>query len=225
MPRSKRQRIVSLSKTGKHVIGREGKHGLIEEIRECVDKYDSIYVFSYQDMRNAKLKELRVEWRDSRFFLGRNKLLQVALGKDAATEHAENLNLVAKRLSGDVGLLFTNREHTQVKEFFESYSASDFARSGARAIETVTLNAGALTQFVASQNDQLQALGMPVQLSKGVIELMGDFTVCEMNEILTPEKAKILELLGYKHAQFKLNLLAHWSKNKGFETLSYVGMK
>ena len=44
MPKSKREQKITLSRTGKK--GRDRKQAIIEEVRECVDKYKSLYVFT-----------------------------------------------------------------------------------------------------------------------------------------------------------------------------------
>lgn len=56
---------VSLTNTAKK--GLQFKQQLVEEVRKCVDNYDRIFVFSVENMRNGKLKELRDDWKkDSR---------------------------------------------------------------------------------------------------------------------------------------------------------------
>lgn len=45
-------------------------------------------------MRNAKLKDLRHEWKDSRFFFGKNKVMAIALGRTKSDEIEDQLNLV-----------------------------------------------------------------------------------------------------------------------------------
>jgi len=45
------------------------KQQLVDEIRRCVEDYNRIFLFSVQNMRNAKLKDLRTEWRHSRYVL------------------------------------------------------------------------------------------------------------------------------------------------------------
>ena len=64
MPKSKRSRVVSLTRTSKK--GSESKDALIESIRECADQYAFAYVFSVNNMRNSKLKDVRTAWKDSR---------------------------------------------------------------------------------------------------------------------------------------------------------------
>lgn len=56
---------VSLTKTKKK--GLMVKQQLVDEIRRCVEDYNRIFLFSVQNMRNAKLKDLRTEWRHSRY--------------------------------------------------------------------------------------------------------------------------------------------------------------
>ncbi|CAI6012296.1 unnamed protein product, partial [Closterium sp. NIES-65] len=65
--------------------GREQKESLVEAVRAAVEEYSDVYVFEFDNMRNTKLKELRDELKGvCRFFLGANKVLQVALGRDKA---------------------------------------------------------------------------------------------------------------------------------------------
>ncbi len=80
MPKSKRDRKVALSKVTKKV-GLNFKQDLIDKIRQAVDQYDRLFVFTVDNMRNNKLKALRDHWRESsKFFLGKNRVMSVALG-------------------------------------------------------------------------------------------------------------------------------------------------
>lgn len=101
MPRSRREQKVSLTKTSKK--GRELKQGIVSEVRKCVDDYSSVYVFSFLNMRSKLLKEVRMDFRkDSRFFMGKNKVMVLALGKSEADEYQDSLREVSKMLRGQV---------------------------------------------------------------------------------------------------------------------------
>lgn len=70
---------------------------IINAIRDAAEKFNSVYVFSFENMRNKKLKEFRDELKaTSRFFLGSNKVMQVALGRSASDEIKPNLYKVSK---------------------------------------------------------------------------------------------------------------------------------
>lgn len=215
MGHSRRERLVALTKTRKHVIGKEKKQDILEDIRSKVDAYEHIYVFSTENMRNAKLKNLRVEWKDSRFFFGRKRIAQVALGRRPEEEYADGLRKVSEKLSGNVGLLFTNRDHEDVVQFFQEYSEPDFARSGFVATGEVKLAEGVLEGFEPSQESNLRLLGLPVGVRRGKVVVLNDFTVCESGDVLTPERAKLLELLGMQMAQFRVLLQGHYCKSDG----------
>lgn len=45
-------------------------------------------------------------------------------------------------LRNNVGLLFTNREPAEVKQWFAEYKQPEYARSGNKAGKTVTINEG-----------------------------------------------------------------------------------
>lgn len=55
---------MSLTKTASR--GREHKAGVMGKLRECMDEFNSLYVFSFEHMRSAKFKDVRIDWRDSR---------------------------------------------------------------------------------------------------------------------------------------------------------------
>ena len=138
MPKSKRERKVTLSKTAKK--GRDRKGAIMEEVRGCVDSYTNLFVFSSQNMRNTALKDVRAQLRTSRIFYGRNKLMAAALGRGASEEYRDGLSQVAQSLlGGDTGLIFTNETHESVRRCLKSAQVPEYARSGFEATRDVTL--------------------------------------------------------------------------------------
>nr|XP_034976897.1 mRNA turnover protein 4 homolog [Zootoca vivipara] len=219
MPKSKRDKKVSLTKTAKK--GLEVKQSLIEELRKCVDTYKYLFIFSIANMRNNKLKDIRNAWKHSRIFFGKNKVMMVALGRSPADEYKDNLHQVSKHLRGEVGLLFTNRTKEEVAEWFSQFKENDFARAGNKATFTVNLDMGPLEQFPHSMEPQLRQLGLPTALKKGVVTLISDYEVCKEGSILTPEQARILKLFGYTMAEFKVMIRSVWHAETGdFEQLA-----
>lgn len=221
MGRSRREKVVALTKTRKRMQGRNSKEAVVQEVRDLIDKYERIYVFSALSMRNVLMKSLREKWYDSTFYFGRKRLVQIAMGNTVQEEYKEGLHKIAEHVQGSVALLFTNRDHPSVVKFFNEYSVSDFARSGFQATEGFEVKKGALDQFDPSQVQNLRLTGLPVDLKKGVVRLEEDFTVCEAGETLTPEKAKILEFMGVRMAKACIKLLSCYEKKTGqYEELS-----
>lgn len=221
MGRSRRERVVALTKTRKHMLGKDKKKDIVQELRDTIDKYEHVYVFSTENMRNALLKGLRGKWNDSRFYFGRKRIIQIALGRTVEEEYLENMHKMSNQLSGNVGLLLTNRPHDEVVSFFDDYCESEYARSGFEATDDFLIPKGPIDHFEPNQVPNLRLIGLPVELKKGVVTLDNDLQVCKPGEVLTPEKAKIIELMGTKMAKFRLQLRCHYQKDGStFEQLS-----
>jgi len=221
MPKSKRNKVITLARTDKQ--GYQAKTALVEEIKECVDEYANIFLFSVQNMRNTKLKDVRSKWRESRFFFGRNKVMIHAFGRSAEEEYKDGIHELSDYITGNVGILFTNREKDDVVGWFEKYGEADFARSGDKASETVTLSAGPLPQFPHSIEPHLRKLGLATSLQRGVVMLLKDTVVCTKGAALSPSEANILKLLGITMAEFHVTLTHAYNEADGVSFLQGGG--
>lgn len=228
MPKSKRDQKVSLTKTDRK--GLSNKQQIIEDIQECRQKYDNVFLFSVQNMRNAKLKDVRTAWKNSRFFFGKNRVMQLGLKfvSDDADEDPkleQDLEKLREQMVGQCGLLFTSESKETVLDWFDSYSADEFARSGFRATKTVHLKEGPLEEFSHAIEPHLRSLGMPTKLERGIVTLYKEFTVCEKGKVLTPEQARILKLLCKPMAKFRVIINCCYTKENGFEEIKKRDIK
>lgn len=94
MPRSKRNKVIPLTKT-KKTIDKDRKIDLIDKVHTYLDEFSYVYVFRYKNMTNLPMQELRNYWKDAKFVIGKNKVLQIALGKSEDTSYKTNSYLVS----------------------------------------------------------------------------------------------------------------------------------
>jgi len=181
-------------------------------------------------MRSSKFKKIRMEFRRpnaegkrSRIFLGKNKLMQIALGKTPEDEYSENLRHVSKLITGNVGLLLTSEASAKVEEYFANFAEDDFARSGATATREVIVDNEMLYNFPSSMVEQFRKMGLPVDVSNGKLVLVGgkkQHTVCEDGDELSAEDCKLLTQFGIKLTEFRVKLVCRWNSADGsFEEL------
>ncbi|KAG0169839.1 mRNA turnover 4 [Apophysomyces sp. BC1034] len=213
MPKSRRATVVSLTKTDKK--GREGKEKLMEEIHQCVDNYSYIWVFSVKDMRNTFLKEVRNEFKsNSRFFMGKNRVMAKALGNTPEEEYKEGLAKIAQQLNNEVGLLFTDKSPEEVQQYFKEYKQPDYARSGVVATETVTIPEGPVKRGVDPMPHNMEALirslGMPTTLKNGIVTLLSPYTICKEGDTLSTNQAHLLKLFYYQLSEFSVELICSY---------------
>jgi mRNA turnover protein 4 len=115
MPKSKRDRTVSLTVTKKK--GLELKQNLIQEVRDSLDEYENLFIISIFNQRNQFLKDLRTNWDESKFLFGKNKVISLALGRGPESEYKDNLHKIVPFLLGNIGLLFTNKSKEEVLKY------------------------------------------------------------------------------------------------------------
>ena len=217
-------KIVALTQTDKRTT-RDHKSKYIEEVRHAIDKHETLYLFSYENMRSNKFKNVRLYFRTddkkypSRIFLGKNKLLQIALGRTPEEEYADNLRHVAKRITGgSVGLLFTSKPTNEVESYFDNMIEPDFARAGAVATREVIISNDTLSYYPVSMMEQFRKLGMPVEIKLGKVILRNGssdgYRICKQGEVLSAEKCKLLTHFDQKLTNFKVDLVCRWSNGQ-----------
>lgn len=204
---------VSLTRVKAH--RQERKRDLATHVRDAVDSHARAFVFTFDNMRSARFKDLRSAWADSRFFLGKNRVMAKGLGEDSDSEHRPGLHRLASDLNGAVGLLFTDHTDAEVRSFFDEYAEADYARAGFIPAAPVSVAAGRLDDMPHTMFETLSKLGMPVKLDRGVVVLPTDFELCAAGKPLTPEQSRLLKLFGHQLAVFRLRLLSGWDRDTG----------
>jgi mRNA turnover protein 4 len=236
---------VALTKTEKRTT-RQHKTVFVEQVRSAIDQHDTIYVFQYQNtMRSNHFQTIRMHFRpsssvnnmqddddhdvdsdSSRIFLGKNKLLQIALGRTSEEEYSDNLRHLSKLLSSDsgslsVGLLCTNRPGHEVESYFAQLELPDFARAGAVADREVTVSNEQLQAFPGTMVEQFRKLGLPVDINNGTVVLRetskgcndGEYRVCKEGSALSAEQCKLLVHFGIKVSTFRVAIAGRWVKD------------
>ncbi|OBT76926.1 hypothetical protein VF21_04135 [Pseudogymnoascus sp. 05NY08] len=225
MPKSKRAKVVHLTQVDKK--GKELTLKLFANVQESIDKYQYIFVFSVDNMRNTYLKKVRADLSDSRLFFGKTKVMAKALGSTPETAYQTNTHLLAPYLAGNVGLLFTDRSPEEVSAHFAANTPTDFARAGTRATRRFAIPEGIVYSLggeIAAESDvpmahglepELRRLNVPTSLSKGKITLQNEYEVCREGQVLDSRQTRLLKLFGVATAEFRVRVVAYWSAESG----------
>lgn len=234
MPKSKRARVVHTSKVTKN--RKELVQRLHANVQAAVDEFNFIWVFDVQNMRNTYLKQVRHDFRDSRLLMGKTKVMVHALGATEETEYAVGLRLLAAHVSGEVGLLFTNRAPDEIRSYFSNLAEWDYARADTVASAGFTIPRGELTTAFGVEGGEddpipvaveptLRKLGVPTSIIRGkvVLEAEGDedmqgedgYVVCREGDVLDSGQTTLLKIFGVRLAQFRVDLKAWWEKESG----------
>lgn len=217
MPKSKRNKVISLTKVKKRTRERKDKH--ITNIQSCGLKYKRTYVLSIENDRNNFLKEVRRHFREDELMCGKNKQMQFALREIAAShkKHREGITELSDLLEGQCCLMFSNKEYIDIKTFLNTYHPADYARCGAIATETISLPRGfdALAHLPHSIETHVRSLGLPTKLHDGRLQLLADYTVVQKDKEISADQAQVLKLLDIKQAKFRMAVKGYYEKETG----------
>ena len=168
-------------------------------------------------MTNMPMQELRKYWKDSMFLVGKNKVMQVSLGKDKESTFMNNTYLLSRHLRGNSGLFFSNEGPDYILDYFKNYSCPYFGSSGTIANETLIIERGSdmLKDFPSSMESQFRQLGVSLKLDKGHFVVLSDFTLCTKGNPLSADQAQMIKHLGIKMDEFRIDIKGYWQKSTG----------
>ena len=58
-----------------------------------MDDYPRLFVFTVENMRNIHFQQVREDWKShSKFFMGKNRVMALALGRNESEEYADKVS-------------------------------------------------------------------------------------------------------------------------------------
>ena len=219
MPKSKRNKVIPLSKVTKKGPG-EKKERQVKNIHKYLKQYKYCYAFTYKNMTNISMNALKEYYKDSIFMIGKNHVMQVGLGKTDEEESKEGSSNLNKYLKGNCGLLFTDKEPDDIILYFQQYSSPYFGNVGSISKQTLILKRGFdehLAEFPSSMESQFRQLGMNIKVDDGKFCLLDDYAVCREGKPLTPEQCKMCKHLNIYLDEFKIYIQAYLGNNGLFK--------
>lgn len=156
-----------------------------------------------------------------------------ALGQTPEEAVAPGIEGLSKYLTGNVGLVMTNRPVQEILDYFNNMSHVDFARAGVAATRTFAIPAGIVygtggetpaeydVPLEHTLEPELRRLGVPTRMVKGKV-VLGDedgqgeeYTVCKEGEILDSRQTRLLKMFGVCLSEFRVQVAAFWSAANG----------
>lgn len=213
MPRSKRNREVTLSKVRKEP-SKAKKDALVEKLHDAVEKYSHGYILKVENERNQFIKEVRRRFKAGVLFMGKNNVMKLALGNAPENEVADNISFLSNEISGCCALLFCDEPAAEVQTYFMELHNETFARCGAVATDTVIIPEGEM-KFPGSLEPHLRSIGLPTTLKESKVLCLANHEVCKAGQTLTADQAQALKLLGKRMSEFRMVPLGVWTKADG----------
>ena len=170
-------------------------------------------------MTNLSMNALKDYFKDSIFMIGKNKVIQVGLGRDETEEKKEGSSKLNQFLKGNCGLFFSDKDPDDIIEYFKKYSCPYFGNTGSISNQTLILKRGFdehLNDFPSTMESQFRQLGMSVKVDNGKFCLLDDYVVCQKDKPLTADQSKMCKHLNIYLDEFKIYIKAYLGNNGQF---------
>ncbi|KJP87970.1 hypothetical protein AK88_02404 [Plasmodium fragile] len=216
MPKSKRNVTISLTKVKKKLNKKELKDQKLSDLKNIIQVPNIyIYILDVRTYSNNNLKEAIEYFKpNGRFFIGKNKLMKLALGTSEKSEAKPNVCKVAELLVGNRILLITKDAPLKVLKFFNDFQPQEYIKGGNISTQDVTLKTGDVLNVPVSMQKDLQKRKVTFDIVDQKIVIREDKILAEKDKIISPENAKLLRMLNRKIANFDITVLGYWNLNK-----------
>ncbi|KAI3646061.1 hypothetical protein MP228_008989 [Amoeboaphelidium protococcarum] len=214
MPKSKRAKIVNLTKVQKKPA-QEKKSALIQNIQDNLAHYKNVYLMRTFNARNQFLKNLRDQLKASistggddndtagqlhgKIVFGKHAIMKVAFNTAQDIDFGADMSSAIEqfsaqknvgRMNAQLFLLFTDSNSEQVKQYFDNLQEDDYVRAGVPAPFSYTIPAGVMYYPLLTD---LQKTGDSAAVNGGDDEMM------ERDVHRLPLPASMAQLLRTPH--------------------------
>lgn len=201
---------------------KQKKIEFFKRVYDIFDKYSRALLVQCNNISAKQIHACRKELRanDSLMLMGKNTLIKAALQK-RLSEPQENepdyeerkatwtpiplMEPLVKLLKGNLGIIFTNHDLTDMKDIIERHAREAPAKVGSIAQSDVFISAGP-TGLDPKQTAFFQNLQIPTKIVKTQIEITADKQIIEKGEKVGSNEAALLQKLEINPFSYKLEV-------------------
>jgi large subunit ribosomal protein LP0 len=195
----------------------EEKQQYAARMNRMLDTYSKILFCSLDNVRSEQMHSVRIALRGKGEVLVGKKTMQ----KKIITTRADSADATPldkalhkalctdNRLVGNLGLVFTNADVTEVQKILTSFRVQAPARVGAISPVEVVVPAGN-TGLEPTQTSFFQALNIPTKITKGTVEITADKKVLSVGDKVDSSTAALLQKLNISPFFYCAEVVFYW---------------
>ena len=198
------------------------KQIFFNRVYNIFDKFNRALLVTCDNISAKQIHQCRKELRehDSLMLMGKNTLIKAALLKRISEPNSNEpdyeqrketwkplpkMEPLMRLLKGNLGIIFTNQDLTEIKDVVDSHAREAPAKVGAPAQCDVWIRAGP-TGLDPKQTGFFQNLQIPTKIVKTQIEISADKQIISAGEKVGTNEAALLQKLGINPFSYKLKI-------------------
>jgi large subunit ribosomal protein LP0 len=198
---------------------RERKEEYCVKLKELLTKYNKIMIVGADNVGSSHMQQIRSSIRGKGVLLmGKNTMVRRVI----RTEFTQ-FESILPQLEGNVGLLFTDADLSDIKDIIVEQKVAAPAKAGAISPCDVTIPAGD-TGLEPTQTAFLQALNIASRINRGQIMILNEVKLVSKGDKVGASQATLLQKLKIKPFQYGLTLQAIYDDGSvyGAEVLDFT---
>jgi large subunit ribosomal protein LP0 len=180
------------------------KSNYFVKMTELMDNFPRCFIVGADNVGSHQMQKIRITLRGIAVVLmGKNTMMRKAI-----RGHMENNPALEKLLpfiKGNVGLVFTKGELSEVRKIIQENKVAAPAKAGVIAPLDVTLPAQN-TSLGPEKTSFFQALAIQTKISKGTIEILNDVKLIKVGEKVGASEATLLNMLNISPFTYGLQI-------------------
>lgn len=203
-------------------LSKEKKEAYFVKLQEWVQTYSKIMLVQVDNVGSNQIQQIRLSMRregkdDFAYILmGKNTLIRKILNHFLEEHPYHPIKELLPYIKGNIGLVFTNEDLTEVREKLLSVRKPAPAKVGSLAQKDVFVPPGA-TGCDPGQTSFFQVLGIPTKIQRGQIEIVGEVHLVKKGEKVGPSEAALLDKLNIRPFDYGLMLEAVYNNGNVFD--------
>lgn len=162
------------------------------------------------------LSELQALRPHSQILMGKNTMMRKCIREYCERKGDNTWMVMHDKLVGNVGIVFTTGELSEVRAKIAEYVVPAPARVNSIAPLDVVVPAGP-TGMEPSQTGFFQVLNIATKINKGAIEILSDVTVVQKDEKVSSSAATLLAKMGFTPFFYGLETLMVYDKGNMYD--------
>lgn len=203
-------------------LSKEKKEAYFTKLQEWVETYSKIMLVQVDNVGSNQIQQIRLSMRregkdDFAYILmGKNTLIRKILNHFLSSHPDHPIKELLPYIKGNVGLVFTNEDLTEVREKLLSVRKPAPAKVGSLAQKDVFVPPGG-TGCDPGQTSFFQVLGIPTKIQRGQIEIVAEVHLIKKGEKVGPSEAALLDKLNIRPFDYGLMLEIVYNNGNVFD--------
>lgn len=186
------------------------KQKYFASLHAALDEFDQAFIVNADNVGSKQIQQIRAATRpESLIVFGKNTQMKRAILQKV--DENPDLEKLIPHMVGNVGLVFTKSNLSDVRELIAENKVPAPARAGAVAQCSVSIPAG-LTGMEPTQTSFFQALNIPTKINKGQIEIISDVNLFAAGDKVSSSEVALLAKMDIKPFTYGLEFKQVYDK-------------